>query len=458
MNGPAASRPAIRGPLRRDPRNPRYFVTADGVPTLLTGSHTWNNLVDMGPRDSLIPFDWDAYLDFLDDHGHNFIRLWSFGSLGTWNPRDAVATLPWKRSGPGRAADGGPCIDLAHLDPDYFERLRIRVATALGRGIYVSVMLFECWSSFDRNEAPVDHHVFAAQNNINGIDLESTPHHGSYAAWITTRHPEALAIQEAYVRRVVEAVSDLDNVLYEIANEGGPHSHQWQEHMIALIRSSEAATGRRHPVGRTGGMGDANGSIHTSSADWVAPDAFAVDGQAMGYRTGHYTYGSGPHEAGDRPILLDTDHLWGVGGDVTWAWKSFCRGYNILYMDPWNDQPAAFFDHPRWPARADVGLRREMGVIHKVSERIDLAAAQPMDEVASSGYCLGVPGRQLVAFQPAAASISLRLGAADWELTWHDPTSGRTRPETSITVGRDGTWELEVPFLGPSVVIAKRLE
>ncbi|MBC7353783.1 MAG: hypothetical protein H5U08_15580, partial [Thermogutta sp.] len=36
------------GPLRVSARNPRYFCDASGREVLLVGSHTWNNLVDMG--------------------------------------------------------------------------------------------------------------------------------------------------------------------------------------------------------------------------------------------------------------------------------------------------------------------------------------------------------------------------------------------------------------------------
>jgi len=38
---------AASGPLRRHPANPRYFTDDSGRAVLLTGSHTWNNLVDL---------------------------------------------------------------------------------------------------------------------------------------------------------------------------------------------------------------------------------------------------------------------------------------------------------------------------------------------------------------------------------------------------------------------------
>jgi hypothetical protein len=77
---------AAAGPLIVSAANPRYFAVASAnranQPIVyLTGSHIWNNLHDgMGPDRNCVdapePFDFDAYLDFLNDHGHNFIRLW----------------------------------------------------------------------------------------------------------------------------------------------------------------------------------------------------------------------------------------------------------------------------------------------------------------------------------------------------------------------------------------------
>jgi hypothetical protein len=63
--------------LRVHPDNPRYFTDGSGRAVYLTGAHTWNNLIDMGRGDPPGRFGFDAYLDFLRRHGHNFIRLWA---------------------------------------------------------------------------------------------------------------------------------------------------------------------------------------------------------------------------------------------------------------------------------------------------------------------------------------------------------------------------------------------
>lgn len=43
-------------------------------------------------------------------------------------------------------------------------------------------------------------------------------------------NPAVLARQEAFVRKVVDTLNDLDKVLYEIINEGG--SLSWQVQMV----------------------------------------------------------------------------------------------------------------------------------------------------------------------------------------------------------------------------------
>ncbi|MFO7957163.1 MAG: hypothetical protein R6X33_08670 [Candidatus Brocadiia bacterium] len=92
---------AVHGPLRRNPANPRYFTDDTGEAVFLTGSHTWNNLQDMGPDDPPMAFDWDRYLDWLTDLNHNFVRLWAWDSLCPWNPHDRVRPFPWACSWTG---------------------------------------------------------------------------------------------------------------------------------------------------------------------------------------------------------------------------------------------------------------------------------------------------------------------------------------------------------------------
>lgn len=74
------------GPLAVSKTNPRYFAVAsggasEGRAVSLAGSHIWHNFHDgMGPGSECAAtpeeLDYPAYLDFLEERGHNLIRLW----------------------------------------------------------------------------------------------------------------------------------------------------------------------------------------------------------------------------------------------------------------------------------------------------------------------------------------------------------------------------------------------
>jgi len=85
-------------------------------------------------------------------------------------------------------------------------------------------------------------------------------------------------------------------------------------------------------------------------------------------------------------VLSDTDHLWGIGGDVAWVWKSFLRGLNPIFMDPYKGEILSGGSKDRWePVRVALGQTR------RFAERISLAAVTPQPDLASTGYCLAQP-------------------------------------------------------------------
>ena len=48
-------------------------------------------------------------------------------------------------------------------------------------------------------------------------------------------------IEKAYIRKVIDTVNDLDNVLYEVSNESGsPYSDTWQANVISFVKQYEA--------------------------------------------------------------------------------------------------------------------------------------------------------------------------------------------------------------------------
>lgn len=447
----AAAMAAADGPLRVHPSNPRYFADASGRAVLLTGSHTWNNLQDIWDEGRPAAFDFNAYLDFLARHDHNFIRLWRW-ELTRWDePAEAgkparkrvAENHPWRRTGPGAALDGGPRFDLRRFDEAYFDRLRTRVAAAQDRGIYVSVMLFEGWGLQHLTNG-WRAHPFHAENNVNGIDGDPD-RDGFGTETHTLRLPAVTRVQEAYVRKVVETVGGFDRVLYEIANESGTYSTEWQAHFVRYVHDLEQRRGKSHPVGMTFQYSrnpecrGTNANLFRSPADWISPNP---DAGRFNYRT------NPPPALGAKVIVSDTDHLWGIGGTSAWVWKSFLRGANPIFMDPYGRGVLEAGPDSKWEP-----VRRAMGVARRLSEQVDLAAMTPRLELAGSGYCLAEPGRAYIVYLPDGGPVAVDLSGASgpFEARWIHPVEGTaTKAKDAVEGGARRT--LSAPFPGDAVL------
>jgi len=416
------------GPLRVDPRNPRYFTDGSGKVVYLTGSHTWANLKDrLPPGDPAAPpFNYAAFLDFLIAHHHNFMRLWTWeqphsadddtGALATFSP------FPWLRTGPGMANDGKLRFDLDKLDPAYFTRMRERVVAARDRGIYVAVMLFDGWDLVNAYNADSGGFPMGSGNNINNVAVTGPEVFAGTSSAVAAR-------QQAYVRAVIDAVNDLDNVLYEIVNETDTNGVAWQYQMIDLVRTIERGKPKQHPVGMTSTYPGSDADLFASSADWISPnDPFAPgDGRKV--------------------ILNDTDHSYGwrqLKGDGptaqrAWAWKTLCAGASPLFMDPylqaWTDRnnPVGGQPDPAWNT-----IRDAIGRTRLYAERLDLERAVPSRTLCSTMYCLADPGREyLVYLPPGGSTFTLTVVAGTYRFEWYNPASGAVGDTGMITVGAE---------------------
>lgn len=442
--------PPINGTLRVHPANPRYFTNDGGRAVYLTGSHTWSSLQDGSRPDEKHAFDYAAYLDFLTAHHHNFFRLWSWESTSgsAWHEGACRAKpMPYLRTGPGAALDGGARFDLTRLDPEYFSRLRARVKAAQDRGIYVGVMLFQGFSVAKKSARahgnPWPGHPFHPDNNVNGIDGDRDLDGHGYEVHTLT-DPRITRLQETYVRAVVDAVGIFDNVIYEISNESHGESTFWQYHMADVIRHWEVRKGKRHPIwmsfqfDETKGAGD-NGALFASRAEVVSPGM-----------NGGEDYKTDPPAAdGSKIILLDTDHLWGVGGDVGWVWKTFTRGMHPLFMDPYRATRRS-----PWPGagRRWAAVRQAMGLTLRLAQDMDLASMTPSDNPAhcSTRYCLRNPGTCYLAYLPDGEPLSLHLEAGNYLGEWLDPAAG-IKSAIAIEAG-GGCQRLDPPGRGAWVL------
>ncbi len=422
----------FNGTLRYNPQNPRYFCDKLGKTIYLTGSHTWANFQEAGmPNDS--PFEWKKYLQMMKDNNHNFMKFWVWeqAKLGSWSSDSiAFSPLPYQQI----LNNGKVKYNLNKWNQAYFDRMRQRVIEAGQNGIYMSIMLFQGWSQKKEKLAnPWLFHPFNPVNNTNGVGLkvvDNKEDNAQLGTLHTIKNGDVLKYQEAYVQKVIATVNDLDNVLFEIINEGG--TKEWQYHMINYIKKTEKNMPKQHPVGMSHAVAVKpamwNQDLFESPADWVAPspEPFEWD-YPNSKKITDYQDKLLPAN-GNKVTVLDTDHLWGCGGDYAWVWKAFLQGYCPIFMDPWQNFPYVDTTKISWlnPCLYDRDykpyelVRRNMGETRRFSERINLGKSLPQPHLSSSGFCLANPNQSYITWVPKDEYLTLNLRnttdffAAEW--------------------------------------------
>jgi len=438
------------GPLQVHPINPRYFTDGAGKTIYCTGSHNWFNMQDMSCSNPPDVFDWTGHMNFLQSHNHSFTRGWHTETALDYGAGDCIGIslglysnpMPFKRTGPGYALDGKLKFDVYQYYQPYFDRIRSRAADAGNRGIYIGIMLFQGWSIDSKDKPgrdPMYGHPFNINNNINGINGDPN-NDGEGWEIHTLQIPAITAIQEDYVRKVIDELNDLDNIIWEISNESHADSVQWQYHMIDFIKSYEAAYKPKQHLVWMNAYDIPNYALFDSAchAEVVSPNR--KDG--TNYRN------NPPATTGNKIIVLDTDHIWGVGGTREWPWKSFTRGYHPIFMDPIvTTSPTLNPMDPLW-----VAIREAMGQTRLYADKMDLANMTPRNSLSSTTYCLANPGMEYLAYQPTAgADFTINLQAGSYHYEWFNPTTGQVT-ETGSLNANGGNKNFNNPYSGTAVL------
>ena len=460
-SAPATTSKPITSPLKALATNPHYFTDGTGKAIYLTGSHTWNNFQDWGTNGSIQPLDFTAYVQMLVKHNHNFTLVWAtelpkFRGLPTTasSPPDfSVTPLAWRRTGPGNASDGGLKFDLKEFNQAYFDRLRARVQELNAAGIYAGVYFFSGeWLL--RFRFPGDGYPFTRSNNVNGID------DGGGMGSVTMTAPNAItAIQDAYVKKMVDTLSDLPNVLWIVSQEAPPDSKWWNSHLISLARSYEAGKPLQHPIGY-GVLADSNDAVITNSdADWIAPAARISPTTTRG--------------SGNPPFKVninDSDHSYfGIWNDSprtnrNYFWINFTNGNQTLFMDPYvvyyprenrNLCPSPVNGigsgpDPRWDH-----VRGTMGYIRGYADRMNLAAMTPQGNLSSTGHALASASSanpEFLVYAPSGGDFTVNLSnsSSQYLVEWMNPATGSKSAGAEISGGATRTFT--PPFGGDAVL------
>ena len=82
---------------------------------------------------------------------------------------------------------------------------------------------------------------FLGPNNVNGVDdgYRGGPAESGLASVTMTGTNSITDFQDAYVRKTIDTLNDLPNVLWIVSEEAPMKSTWWNNHLISLVRAYE---------------------------------------------------------------------------------------------------------------------------------------------------------------------------------------------------------------------------
>jgi len=409
------TRAAQGAPLVVHPSNPRYMQDpATGKAILLVGlSHSCSFSTYHATANVIgCTFNYPAYVSFMQGKGYTYMRMGRADLVG-------ADLQPWPRTGPGNATDGLPKVDFSQFNGTFFSTLRQRIIDAGAAGITVAFGFFD--GAF--SESVWADHLFNPLNNIQGID-------GGVNNTQTVTNTAKLTVQDNFVRQVIDTINDLDNVIWEITNEGVVGSVAWQQRLIDLIRNYELTKPKQHLIGMSGNPIGVS-TLFASTANWISP------GGAGGYP--EYR-DDPPASTGAKVVITETDHIGTQSANTPdVVWKNVTRGNSMsFYVEDEYDDPPAY----------EPGLKAGTTAVTWLNA-LTLASMTPQSGLASTGYALVQPGVAYVVWQPGTGAFTVTLTATptNYTVTWWRADT-QVEVAASNLVGATGVQTFTPPFAG----------
>jgi hypothetical protein len=268
------------------------------------------------------------------------------------------------------------------------------------------------------------------------------------------------------VRKLIDTLNDLPNVLWIVSQEAPANSTWWNDHLIALVRSCEAGKPFQHPIGYGALDGGKDETLVNSDADWIAPAARISPTTSCG---------SGSPRC--KVNINDSDHsYWEIWNDPpqthrNYFWINFTNGNQALFMDPYlvyyprqnrNLCPSPVNGigsgpDPRWE-----NVRATMGYIRGYADRMNLAAMTPQGKLSSTGHALATTGAsepEILVYAPNGGGFTVDLSAVPsaptFAVEWFNPTTGKATSGTPVTAGAS-SHPFTPPFTGDAVLYLSR--
>ena len=239
--------------FRRHPSNPRCFLYKGKPIVLITATEHYGAVLNG-------QFDYVPYLDELARNRLNLSRTFTFyreledsipplGHANTLAPRRGQEVMPWGRTGPGNANDGGLKFDLDQWNPAYFTRMKAFLKAAAERDIIVEIVLFcnpyrsSIWSWFPLHP----------DNNVNGSGGKIA----EVGQFMELHDTGIFERQKGFVRKIVQELNEFDNIYFEICNETSARNNDaeiarrqdaWHVALAKIVRETEQNLSRKHLI------------------------------------------------------------------------------------------------------------------------------------------------------------------------------------------------------------------
>jgi len=422
---PAAARATA---LRVHPNYPHYFQDAKGRPVLLIGDYPWGAFSD-------VDFDYEAMFDSLKARGLNFARVWLWWGCEQFPPpEDQPHIEPFLRPGPGNANDGRPRYDLSKWNPAFFARLQEFCAAARRRGLFLQLITVDAWMLKHPHLWKL--HAFHRDNNVNGVDGDprnTGEGTDGQQGFCSMGNPKALAFQKAYLGKLVDTLSDFDNVLIEIANENY-YSPEWERHLCEFIRDLERAKRRQHVLMPLDLLS------HSSVVQKWDPKvihAALLDKQRLG-----------------QPLIFDTDWIINPNDDEVRRamWAAVLSGAHFNYMD----DSLEFRAQPKPDQRA--ALHRQIAHLAAFMKPLKPWEMRPDDTPVRAGQAFAIAStRQLAVYLPAGGRMTLAMHGqrGAFSARWFNPREGTF--SCAFSVEASAPIELAAPDNNDWALLAKKL-
>jgi hypothetical protein len=386
----------IDRPPRLHPSDPHRLAIGNSTFTL-TGYYPALGAFTVETDDLTL---YQGMIDTLAANGINYFRM-----AFTMGQPYANAPNPYLRTGPGQSNDGGPKFDLDRFDQSYFDYWRRIVEYARNRGVVVQLVMMDGWHALEdlvedngpglRWGLPYDY--FFSSNNVNTLGLFST------AELFDPGH-RVFGYQQALVRKIVDTLGDLPNIVWEIANESG-HT-DWELRLADVVTAHERS--RQFPThlvmprdlpGHQFVAGQCDNAPVPAHTDLVA--AFREN----------------------RVLISDNDCIGADTPDIRRfkAWAALTAGAQINFFHYELVRPQVLASEDAKSGMRYVGLQQKF--VQDLG--IDLAGMKPADGEVTYGWALGRSGSEYIIYM-AGRSTSIPSLTTVSRAVWFNPRDGNS--------------------------------